>query len=82
MPAKVYSGVGRAKDECSTYGTYAACAGVFGIMFAAAEALPVVLVCFGISLVLFGVMISKKRFPKASAVVVLMEAAVAYWMMR
>lgn len=51
-------------------------------MFAAAETLPVVLVCFGISLVLFGVMISKKRFPKASAVVVLMEAAVAYWMMR
>lgn len=37
MPAKVYSGVGRAKDECSTYGTYAACAGAFGIIFAAAD---------------------------------------------
>lgn len=73
---------GRVKDECSSYGTYAACSGVFGIMFAAAEILPVVLACFGISLVLFGVMISKKQFPKISAVVVLIEAAIAYSWLR
>ena len=73
---------GRPKDEYSNYGTYAACFGVFGVMFAAAESLPVVLVCFGISLALFGVMISKKRFPKSSAVVVLMEVMIAYAWLR
>lgn len=73
---------GRLKDECSNYGTYAACAGVFGVMFAAAESLPIVLVCFGISLLLFFVMLAKKRIPKVSAVVVLIEAAAAYLIMR
>ena len=73
---------GRLKDECSNYGTYAGCFGVFGIMFAAAESLPIVLVCFGISLALYGVMISKKRFPKVSAVVVLIEAVIAYSWLR
>lgn len=73
---------GRCKDECSNYGTYAACAGFFGIMFAAAPFLPAILVCFGISLVLFGVMLSKKQPPKVSAVVVLIEAIVAYLIMR
>lgn len=66
------------KDECSNYGTYPACSGVFGVMFAAAEILPVVLVCFGISLPLFGVMLSKKQVPKISPVVVLIEAVIAY----
>lgn len=69
---------GRLKDECSNYGTYAACTGVFGVMFAAAGSLPIVLICFGISLILFFVMLSKKQIPKASAVVVLIEAAAAY----
>ena len=74
--------LGRKKDECSDYGIYAACAGFFGIMFASAELLPVVLACFAISLILFAVMIAKKQFPKASAVVVLIEAVVAYMLMR
>lgn len=73
---------GRLKDECSNYGTYAACTGVFGVMFAAAESLPIVLVCFGISLILFFVMLAKKQIPKVSAVVVLIEAAAAYWIMQ
>lgn len=73
---------GRLKDECSNYGTYAACTGVFGVMFAAAESLPIVLVCFGISLILFFVMLTKKQIPKVSAVVVLIEAAAAYWIMQ
>ena len=73
---------GRLKDECSSYGTYAACTGVFGVMFAAAESLPIVLVCFGISLILFFVMLAKKQIPKVSAVVVLIEAAIAYAIMR
>ena len=47
----------RLKDECSNYAIYAACSGVFGIMFAAAELIPVVLVFFGISLLLFGIML-------------------------
>ena len=55
---------GRLKDECSNYGTYAACAGIFGVMCAPAKFLPIVLVCFGISLLLFGVMLAKKQIPK------------------
>lgn len=73
---------GRCKDECSEYGLYAACTGFLGVMFAAAPFLPVVLICFGISLVLFGVMLSKKRPPKTSAVVVLAEAVISYMIMR
>ena len=73
---------GRVKDECSNYGTYAACFGMFGVMMAAGEILPAVLVCFGVSLVLFGVMLTKRRIPKVSAVVVLIEALIAYSMMR
>ena len=73
---------GRQKSECSNYGTYAACAGVFGVMFAAAGSLPVVLICFGISLIFFFVILSKKQIPKFSAVVVLIEAEVAYLLMR
>ena len=57
-------------------------AGVFGVMFAAAGSLPVVLICFGISLIFFFVILSKKQIPKFSAVVVLIEAAVAYLFMR
>ena len=72
---------GRLKDECSNYGIYAACAGVFGIMFAAGDLLPVVLFCFAISLLLFCVMLAKKQIPKISAVVVLLEAAAAYAML-
>lgn len=72
---------GRLKDECSNYGTYAACAGIFGVMCAPAKFLPIVLVCFGISLLLFGVMLAKKQIPKVSAVVVLIEAAIAYAIM-
>ena len=70
------------KDECGAYATYAGCFGVFGIMFAAGDILPMVLACFGISLVLFGVILSKKQIPKVSAVVVLVEAAIAYTMMK
>ena len=71
----------RLKDECGGYATYAACAGVFGIMFTSIKLLPMVLACFGISLLLFGVMIAKKQIPKISAVIVLIEAAIAYlWM--
>lgn len=73
---------GRLKDECGAYATYAGCFGVFGIMFAAGDILPMVLACFGISLVLFGVILSKKQIPKISAVVVLVEAAIAYTMMK
>ena len=51
-------------------------------MFAAAGSLPVVLICFGISLIFFFVILSKKQIPKFSAVVVLIEAAVAYLFMR
>lgn len=69
---------GRLKDECSSYGTYAACAGVFGIMFAAAEQLVPVLICFGISLLLFGMMLAKKQIPKVSAIVVVIEALISY----
>lgn len=72
---------GRLKDECSNYGIYAACAGVFGIMFAAGDLLPVVLFCFAISLLLLCVMLAKKQIPKISAVVVLLEAAAAYAML-
>lgn len=73
---------GRLKDECSNYATYAACAGVFGIMLTPTEVVPLVLACFGISLLLFAVMLSKKQIPKISAVVVLLEALIAYLMMR
>lgn len=73
---------GRLKDECSNYGLYAACAGVFGIMFTPTEFLPIVLACFGISLILFVVMLAKKQIPKLSAIVVLIEAVIAYLMMK
>ena len=51
-------------------------------MCAPAKFLSIVLVCFGISLLLFGVMLAKKQIPKVSAVVVLIEAAIAYAIMR
>lgn len=73
---------GRLKDECSNYGTYAACIGFFGVMFTSVKLLPAILTCFGISLLLFAVMLAKKQVPKVSAVVVILEAAVSYMIMR
>lgn len=72
---------GRVKDECGNYATYAVCAGFFGLMFSSAKILPLIVFCFGISLVLFGVMLSKKQIPKISAVLVIIEAAAAHTMM-
>ncbi len=73
---------GRLKEECSQYGTYAACAGIFGVLLTPANNLPIVLACFVISLLLFGRMIAKKQIPKISAIVVLIEAVGAYLLMQ
>lgn len=73
---------GRLKEECSQYGTYAACAGIFGVLLTPANNLPIVLACFAISLLLFGRMIAKKQIPKISAIVVLIEAVGAYLLMQ
>lgn len=73
---------GRLKDECSDYGTYAACAGLFGFLLSPTKNLPIVLFCFGIAVILFGLITSKKQIPKFSAVVVLIEAAASYLVMR
>ena len=51
-------------------------------MFTSVKLLPAILTCFGISLLLFAVMLAKKQVPKVSAVVVILEAAVSYMIMR
>ena len=73
---------GRLKDECGNYALYAVCASVFGLMCTPTESLIPVLACFAISLILFGVMLSKKQVPKVSAVLVLLAAVGSYLMMR
>lgn len=72
----------RLKDECGDYALYAVCASVFGLMCTPTENPIPVLACFAISLILFGVMLSKKQVPKVSAVLVLLAAVGAYLMMR
>ena len=72
----------RLKDECGDYALYAVCASVFGLMCTPTESPIPVLACFAISLILFGVMLSKKQVPKVSAVLVLLAAVGAYLMMR
>ena len=53
----------------------------FTLLQEEASLIPV-LACFAISLILFGVMLSKKQVPKVSAVLVLLAAVGSYLMMR
>ena len=73
---------GRLKDECDNYATYAAGIGMLGFFASPSKSLIAVAPFFAVSLILFGVMISKKRFPKISAVIVLLEAFASYQFMR
>lgn len=69
---------GRLKDECSNYGLYAAMVGFLGVMLAPTGSPYPLYVCFGISLALMGLIVSKKRIPKLSAIVVLLEMAASF----
>lgn len=71
----------RLKNECSLYGTYAACTGMLGLLLTPAGALPAA-VCFGAALALLGLMLAKGRAPRFSALAVAAEAAAAYLMLR
>ena len=73
---------GRIKDECSNYSVYAFCSGIFGVMFAAANVLPITLICFVAAFVFLGMMISRKQYPKISAVLVIVELLVAFMMLK
>ena len=71
----------RLKDECSTYGVYAGCSGMLGVMLTPLESITAVSIPFFAALILFGLMIAKKRIPKFSAIVVIVEAVIAYSML-
>ena len=72
----------RLKDECGNYGVAAGLCGFCGIIAASvSKSLPLTAVFFAAALACWGIMLSKKQFPKVSVVFVVIEAAAAWWLM-
>ena len=73
----------RLEDECNNYAIAAGFCGFFGIIAAyASHALFLPLILFAAALALFGLMISKKQMPKISLVIVIVEAVIAFLIIR
>lgn len=73
----------RVEDECTTYATIAGVLGFCGIIAASvSHSIPLTLAIFAAALAMFGVMISKKQFPKISLVFVIVEAVIASLLIR
>lgn len=73
----------RLEDECGNYAIAAGFCGFFGIIAAyASHALLFPLILFGAALVLFGLMLSKRQMPKISLVIVIVEAVIAFLLVR
>ncbi len=72
----------RLKDECLKYGTYAGCAGAIGILSAPSVSIIPSIVCFVIAFLFLGMMVLKNQPPKFSALVVLIELAIAYLLLK
>lgn len=73
----------RMEDECGNYAIAAGICGFCGIIAASVSgSLPLTLAFFAVSLVMFGVILSKKQVPKISVVIVAIEAVAAYFLMK
>ena len=73
----------RLEDECNNYAIAAGFCGFFGIIAAyASHALFLPLILFAAALALFGLMISEKQMPKISLVIVIVEAVIAFLIIR
>ena len=68
---------GRLKDECSNYGLYAGLTAIIGALAAPAESIVPTVICFVIAFAFLGLIVVKKRVPKASAVVVIAAMVMA-----
>ena len=68
---------GRLKDECSNYGLYAGLTAIIGVLAAPAESIVPTVICFVIAFAFLGLIVVKKRVPKASAVVVIAAMVMA-----
>lgn len=69
---------GRLKSECGDYGLYAAMVSFLDMAIAASgEPVPAA-ICFAATLTPFGMIIARKRLPKLSLLVVIVEALLAY----
>lgn len=73
----------RLEDECGNYAIAAGFCGFFGIVAAyASHALLLPLILFGAALALFGMMLSKRQIPKISLIIVIVQAVIAFWLVR
>lgn len=73
----------RLEDECGNYAAGAGICGFCGIIAASVSgSLPGTLAFFAGALVFFGIMLAKKRAPKISLVIVILEAVTAYFLMK
>lgn len=73
----------RLEDECGSYALIAGLCGFFGVIAASvSHSLMLTGLLFAAALVMFGVMIGKKRFPKISLVFVIAEALLASFLYR
>ena len=73
----------RLEDECGNYAIAAGFCGFFGIVAAyASYALLLPLILFGAALALFGVILSKRQIHKISLIIVIVQAVIAFWLVR
>ena len=72
----------RQSNQGLRYATYAGCLGMLGVLSTPAETIAGVVFFFAAALVMFGLMLVNHRIPKFSALVVLVEAIVAYQLIK